>query len=261
MESKLTTRFTHSLTVRGLKIFCIIAALFLTACEDSDEASAIDEAQDCLNNITSSNAAEAANCRASIANLTSPEASVVICSSFFLQEGFFGDKILAAINRIDDTSSSENDMLNFASVFAFSSTSNASEANTACQRTGIEGFQLFGDTAVMATTIGSAFPGGLSALFAAAADGETPDVDDFKTALNNISSSADLTALGSSISSIATNLCTAGETEEDVGEDICPTVEAVTANSSNETIGSCVKECLLNGKDHVCTADTSITCP
>lgn len=242
----------------------ISASVFLSSCEE-EEAEAISAAQSCLNEMKSTMskselATKAAECRSILGTPTSEKGFIIQCSSFFLEEAFFGSKVLEAFERID-SSNGENDSLNLMSAFAFNSSSNASSASSACQQTGVKTFQVFGDVALAATTIGSAFPGGLDALVPD--DGSTPSLADFESALAQIDTAAEFEALATPIVSIATTLCS-GDNDGDLGEDVCPTLEAVTSSTSNAVIGECMQFCMSSGNSgQTCTATggSSITCP
>lgn len=241
-------------------ILLVVTAFALSACEE-DEASAIAAAQACLNEMNSTLsktqlATKAAECRTLLGTPISAKGFTVLCSSFYLEEGFFGSKILEAFNRIDDTSNDSS--FSLMSVFAFNSESNATSANNACQQTGVKTLQVFGDVTVAATTIGKAFPGGLDALVPD--DGTPPSTADFEAALDQIDTAEEFEALASSVISLSNNLCSS-EKDNGFGEDVCPTLETITASSDSATIGNCMQQCMKNGKGHQCTADTSITCP
>ena len=255
-----TSRIHKAILITTLPFF----ALFLSSCEEETAAS-IESAQECLNEMRSTLsstqlATKAAECRTLLGTATSEKGFIVECASYFLEEGFFGSKLLEAVNRINDSANGNNDSLNLLSTFAFSTTANATSAQTACAQTGSTSLSAFGDMASASTFIGSQFTGGLATLLA----GGTPSVDDFKTALANIDTAAEFETLGTTISSIGTTLCSSGTTTSTDGlTAACSTLNAVTASSSNAVIGECITECMsgTTASGSTCSADSSITCP
>lgn len=246
-----------------LSMILCITSIFLSSCEEED-ATAISAAQDCLNEMNSSmskaeRATKAASCRTILGTATSAKGFIIECSSYFLEEGFFGSKILEAFERID-SNNGENDALNLMSTFAFESLSNASSASVACGQTDIKTFEVFGDVALSSTTIGNAFPGGLDALVPD--DGSAPSLADFETALAQIDSTAEFEALAAPVISMSSNLCS-NDDDGSLGDDICPTLEVITnSGASNAVIGQCMKECMSsNSSGNACSADATITCP
>lgn len=240
----------------------LMTTMMITACEE-DSDTAVAAAQQCLNEMNDSMSSselstKAAECRSILGTPTTEDGFIIECSSYFLEEGFFGAQILEAFDRVDDAGNSNNDVTNITSTFAFSSTSNASAAQEACSQSGITIYAAFGDIAQMATTIGNAFSGGLEALLS----GGTPSVEDFEAALANIDTTEEFEALGTSVVSLATTICSGNSS--DITEDVCPTLDTITnATSNNAEIGQCMQECMSSdsGSGTVCSINSSITCP
>lgn len=243
----------------GYLTLLLSIAFHLSGCEEEGLEN-VAAAQNCLNEMNSSMSkaerqTKAAECRTILGSVSTEEGFIIECSSYFLEEGFFGSKLLEAFDRMD-SSDGDSDTLNLLSVFAFETSSNATDAQTACSQTGLTTFDVLGSLAATATVISDAFDGSASALFPS--DGSAPDLTEFQNAVADIDSAAEQEALGAAVSSLASSLCSSGDS--DFGEDTCGTISSVSSGSSNQVIGACIVECMNNPNLTNCTTDSSISC-
>jgi hypothetical protein len=229
----------------------------MTACEE-EEQERVAAAQQCLNEMTDTMTDaeltdKAEECREIMGEATTPEGYIIYCSSYFLEERFFGEQIIEAFDRSGDEENDGNDLTNVVSTFAFQSTENAALADEACSQTEITTYATFGGLAQMATTIGDL--GGLDL-----SSGEIPTLTEFEDALANIDTAEEYEALGESAVSLAESVCGDDDDEEN---EICPTLDAATATGSNEIVGQCLSECMLGttAPGNPCSVEATVICP
>ena len=99
----------------------IAAPLLLTGCESGEDRS-MASAQSCLD--SANNEAAANVCVAKVAGLTTPASYLIRCSAHFIAQGFTGDRIASAYQRMTDSSSSGTDpVTNIMAYLVFTNTS------------------------------------------------------------------------------------------------------------------------------------------
>lgn len=137
------------LNVRWLLSALLVAGglALLNGCE-SKETDDMAKAQQCLDNISSTNHASAANCLSYIDQYDSAQANILKCSIKFLAGGLTTDKIISAYKQLSTGSATNKEMV-FMTVLALSPSTLATDAQTYCARSEDSGLVYLANLAVM----------------------------------------------------------------------------------------------------------------
>ncbi len=136
---------------KKLLTLCLcIAVSFTVACE-SDENNKIAQAESCINE-NASNESAIASCSSFLKGLTSPRANTLRCSITLSAGGLSNERIVSAIEVMDDASSNENE-LQFMALISLNNTDSANQIPSACSNTDSPGIEFVANAARMGTTL------------------------------------------------------------------------------------------------------------
>lgn len=186
-----------------------LVCLLCVGCE-SEEQDKLAQAQDCLDNVTSSNYSAANNCMSYVEGMSSKQANIIKCSIKFLAGGLTTQKISNAYKELKDTSNSNKEAL-YMSVLALDSTSLATEAASYCTATGVAGLMYLANLSVIGTQMLTLIPG--------FTPGMVPTQQDAIDAVNNCMSApntCDDTAIGNAVINVAESYCAGSNADSDV---------------------------------------------
>lgn len=209
----------------------------VSGCE-SNEDDAIFTAQNCLNRINSKNK-DVNPCLSAVQGISSPQASAVRCSAYYLSQGFFDPARLA--NAMDGIKSSGPDALlamtgtlafsddTAAQAIGFASRKELSEAALSeCQASGSAGYAMIAAT----TRMGTVFSGAL-----------TPDEDGSVTLKPEDVENMSDTELGEAAAVIFDTYCTEAQATSDVCAQFA---SAVTDPDADPAVVGCEIKKYLN---------------
>lgn len=220
----------------------LIAALALitTGCEQESDRT-LAQAQACLDQATTAAAANA--CAQKVAGIESKPAYLIRCSANFISQGFTGDRIAKAYERLTDGGSGVNDpTLNLMAYLIFQDDSLNSVENTVknCLRSGSTSMERLARIADLATS--SAKFGNLDfSNFDPAEDPATlipklqDALDDAATIIQS-APAADVEKFGNLALSTAQSLCVDGSSFST--NDVCSTMNSVIAAAPRNSDGS-----------------------
>ena len=205
-----------------LKKILIVGLLCLvcTSCENED-MDKIAQAQDCLDNVPSSNPASASSCMSYVDGLESQQANIIKCSIKFLSGGLTTTKISDAYKQLNDNSVTDKEAF-YISMLALSPATLATEAATYCERSGVKGLIYLANLSVVGSMMMDAI--GVTGV---------PDATDVQNALTTCASAPNTcndTAIGSAVIVVAESYC-AG-TSADSG--VCSQINAAIAAAGTD---------------------------
>lgn len=233
--------------------FGVLAALFLSACED-EETNAIAKAQRCLDRVVggtvASRAAAATNCKAMVASYSSSDSYSIRCAADFIGDGLDSTRISNAVGAMLDNSggAGTDPAMMLMGMISFSSESVADVAYSDCVASGSAGYIYFASAARIGTTVAAAGGAQGAAVLAAIAAGNTPSASDIDAAIANAqagSSPAQQTAVGATASTLYANQCAVITSANSA---VCNQIStAINANPGNyQAIGAALLGLLQN---------------
>ena len=222
--------------------FCLAIALLTTGCEQEADRT-LASAQACLDQARTAAAANA--CAEKVAGIQSQAAYLIRCSANFVAQGFTGDRIAKAYERLSDGGSGINDpTLNLMGYLIFQDdmTNINSVATTVnnCVLSGSPSMERLARIADLATS-SAAFGGFDLSLIDPSADPATlvPQLknalDDAKDALLT-ASPADLAKYGETALAASQSICGAGSSF--ASNDVCATMNTAINNAPKDINGN-----------------------
>lgn len=244
----------------------IVASLGLVSCEQAQESDDIAQAQNCLDNVPSSNPAAAESCYQYVAKYSSQQANILKCSILMTAGGLIETKLVKGYEALKDSTIPEANrpaaymaVLSLDIPNASGGYDKAVAADPYCQATGVPGLKFISGVVLAGSAIAktlAAIPGGV----------EISTIIDNPTAISNAINSLlddtggctdpdvadvpaqcadNLVALGTAVASLSTSYCANEEADAEVCEEIN---EAVAAAGNNATdIGQALL-CYLDNK-------------
>lgn len=221
-------------------IGALLALGALTGCETAEDRQ-IAAGQACLD--SARDAASADQCISIVQGLESESSYLIRCSANFVANGFTGNRIASAFQRLKDDNGSggQDPMMTMMTFLVFQNTSDNHKIATTinnCQRSGVTSMFRLATTAQLATTIASL--GG--ALGSGALDPNNPSFDptQLQTIANNLISGGttqDKEQIGSIAITAAEAYCNEGSSYK--GTEVCTNLEGAIATGGGnlETIG------------------------
>lgn len=201
-----------------LKKFLIVSVLCLlcVSCEE-DEADRLASAQNCLDNVSSSNPSAAAECMSYIGDLNTSQANIIKCSIKFLVGGLTTEKISNAYKQLKDDSVTDKEAF-YISMLALNPASAATEAATYCTNSGVKGLIYLANLSVMGSLMMDAIGFDPNA--------GTPNATDIQNALAACQASGcDDAAIGGAVIAVANSYCA----NTSSSSDICTQVNSAIA--------------------------------
>lgn len=182
-----------------LKKFLIVGVLCLVcaSCEN-DESDKLAQAQNCLDNVPSSNPTAANSCMSYVSGLDSEQANIIKCSIKFLAGGLTTDKISDAYKQLNDDSVTDKEAF-YISMLALSPASLASEAADYCERSGVKGLIYLANLSVVGSVLMEEI--GVTGI------PDATDVQNALTACQSAPGTCDDTAIGTAVLVVADSYC------------------------------------------------------
>lgn len=205
-----------------LKKFLVVGLLCLVcaSCENED-MDKLAQAQNCLDNVPSSNPSAASSCMSYVNDLDSEQANIIKCSIKFLAGGLSTSKISDAYKQLNNDSVTDKEAF-YISMLALSPASLATEAATYCERSGVKGLIYLANLSVVGSMMMDAI--GVTGV---------PDATDVQNALTTCASAPGTcndTAIGSAVIVVAESYC-AGSTAD---SGVCAEVNAAIAAAGTD---------------------------
>ena len=216
-------------------VIAAIGMVFFSGCENKEKV-ALAKAEQCINRSNENNVFN--NCMPLLEGQNSEKADMYRCSIYYIKNGFTGNRLAQAFERIKNNPNPAQDpMINAMALMVFPSITEAETAGEYCMRSNVTSMKRFSTMTKMATYMASLsgnFPGGIPA------DGSL-NANDMDTALTNFEANLSsltpeqLTAVGTTIIEAADGYCGAGSAY--ASTPICTNLNAaVEADASNQTI-------------------------
>lgn len=205
-----------------------------------DESNDLARAQKCLDEVSQSAPGDALNCLTYISKYTSQQAYILKCSIYMTSGGLMEDKMVKAYNAIDDQSNANREAT-FMSMLALTNPNASSGYDTAvtadgyCQSSGVPGLQYISGVVKIGSFMAKTMSSYGSVDFNDPA-AVTTAVNDLISKCNSdprdSSCPTDLSAIGSSVTVLASSYCTSANASSDVCDTINSTVDAAGGNSA-----------------------------
>lgn len=211
-------------------IAAFVIPLFLISCKQS-ESDKVAEAQNCLNESSSSNVHLCLNI---IDGINSQKAHSIRCSVSFIQQGFDqADKFINALEGLESSTGGQGDsLLGMLGTLSFPSQDSANLAVSRCEKSGSSSLLKLSNLSKMATTLAS-----LSSVNIAS--GDIPSQADMNAALANVSGDpVAQTQLGQTVLSLNENCESEGSltgSNKEICDKIKTTLDDATQSNGGQT--------------------------
>lgn len=193
-----------------MKKFLVISLMCLicVSCE-SDEQDKLAQAQDCLDNVSSSNPSAASSCMSYVNDMDSEQANIIKCSIKFVAGGLTTAKISEAYKQLKDNANQDKEAL-YISILSLNPASLATDAAAYCKKSGVKGLIYLANLSVVGSQLMAILPGGIPA---------NPTAQDAQDALDACKASpntCDDTAIGNAVVAVADSYCGSSNADSDI---------------------------------------------
>ena len=217
----------------GLAI-AAVGVVFFSGCENKEKV-ALAKAEQCINRSTGT---AVTACMEYLEGIDSEKADMFRCSIYYIKNGFTGDRLAQAFERIKNNPNPAQDpMINAMALMVFPSIAEAETAAEYCMRSNVISMKRFSTMTKMATYTASFsgnFPGGIPADGSLSANDMDTAIANFEANLSGLTNDQ-LTAVGGTILEAADGYCGTGSAYSSTP--ICTNLNAaVEADASNQTI-------------------------
>ena len=217
-------------------VVAAVGMVFFSGCENKEKV-ALAKAEQCINRSNETNVFS--DCMPLLEGQNSEKADMYRCSIYYIKNGFTGNRLAEAFERIKNNPNPGQDpMINAMALMVFPSIAEAETAGEYCMRSNVVSMKRFSTMTKMATYMASLsgnFPGGIPADGSLNANDMETAIANFETALSGGLPPDQLESIGGTIIEAADGYCGTGSAYSSTP--ICTNLNAaVEADASNQTI-------------------------